>query len=71
MIAAEINCSHGSADCAVKRLLIVIPPKAISQTTAVCEMVAASPSITACLMVPLIAMINAAIIVFECPGSRP
>jgi hypothetical protein len=42
MMMAETSCSHGSADSAVKRLLMYIPPKAISQTMAVCERVAAS-----------------------------
>ena len=44
---------------------------AISQTTAVWETVAASPSSTACFNVPRTATIKAAIIVFEWPGSRP
>ena len=44
---------------------------AISQTMAVCETVAASPSNTACRMVPRTATMKAAIIVFEWPGSRP
>ena len=48
-----------------------IDAMAISQTTAVCDTVAASPSSTACFRVPRTATINAAIIVFECPGSRP
>lgn len=56
---------------AVNALLIYMPPSAINQTTAVCDSVAASPSITACLMVPLMAIIKAAIIVLECPGSVP
>ena len=44
---------------------------ATSHTTAVCEIVAARPSNTACPTVPRIATMNAAIIVFEWPGSRP
>ncbi|MNP35549.1 hypothetical protein D3C76_1288860 [compost metagenome] len=68
---AEITCSQGSADSAVNLLLRYIPPKAISQTMAVWEIVAASPSITACRTVPLMAMIKAAIMVLEWPGSRP
>jgi hypothetical protein len=51
----------------VNALLIYIPPSAISHTTAVCDSVAASPSITACLIVPLIAIIKAAIIVLNAP----
>src|SRR4051812_2555100 len=38
---------------------------------AVCESVAASPSNTACMTVPRTAMMKAAIIVLEWPGSRP
>ncbi|MNE80156.1 hypothetical protein D3C80_1767020 [compost metagenome] len=71
IITAETSCSHGSTASAVKRLLRTMPPKAIIQTIAVCETVAARPSRTACRTVPLIAMIKAAIIVFECPGSSP
>jgi hypothetical protein len=37
----------------------------------VCEIVAARPSKTACFTVPRTATMNAAIIVFECPGSKP
>lgn len=47
MITEETICSRGSADSAVNLLLIYIPPKAISHTTAVCDNVAATPSITA------------------------
>lgn len=38
---------------------------------AVCEMVADTPSNTACLIVPRMATMNAAIIVLLCPGSKP
>src|SRR5690606_12650655 len=41
------------------------------QTTAVCEIVAAIPSSTACVTVPRIATMKAAIIVLEWPGSSP
>ena len=36
-----------------------------------CEIAAERPSRTACATVPRIATINAAIMVLECPGSRP
>src|SRR6201994_2410228 len=48
-----------------------MPPSAITQTRAVCDTVAASPSSTACISVPRTATMNAAIIVLEWPGSRP
>ncbi|MCY1551415.1 hypothetical protein D9M68_877430 [compost metagenome] len=48
-----------------------MPPRATSQTTAVCETVAARPNRTACFRVPRTATMKAAIRVLECPGSRP
>lgn len=42
-----------------------MPPIATSHTTAVWDSVAANPSKTACFTDPLIATINAAIMVFE------
>ena len=71
IIAAEITCIHGSLASALQCWPKYMPPSAISQTMAVCETVAASPSSTACISVPRTATMNAAIIVFEWPGSRP
>jgi hypothetical protein len=48
-----------------------MPPSATTQTTTVWESVAAKPSSTAWRTVPLTAMMKAAIIVFEWPGSSP
>src|SRR4051794_24340945 len=48
-----------------------MPPSAMPHTTRVCESVAARPSSTACVTVPRIATMKAAIIVLECPGSKP
>src|SRR3569832_1740285 len=47
------------------------PASATSHTFAVCETVAESPSRVACSTVPRIAMMKAAIIVLELPGSSP
>ena len=44
---------------------------AITHTIAVCDKVAAKPSKTACPTVPRTAMMKAAIMVLECPGSSP
>ncbi len=68
---AEMICIHGSLASALHRWPKYMPPSAISQTTAVCDTVAARPSRTACISVPRTAMMNAAIMVLEWPGSRP
>ena len=44
---------------------------ATAQTTAVCDRVADKPSSTACPTVPRTAMMKAAIMVLEWPGSKP
>ena len=67
----EISCIHGSLASALQCWPKYMPPSAISQTMAVCDSVAARPSSTACTSVPRTATMNAAIIVFEWPGSRP
>ena len=62
---AEMTCIQGSLASALQCWPKYMPPSAITQTMAVCEMVAARPSSTACISVPRTAMMNAAIIVFE------
>ena len=71
MITAEAICRYGSVASVLKRLPKYRPASPITHTMAVCETVAASPSSTACASVPRTAMMNAAIIVLECPGSSP
>ncbi len=71
IITAESSCIHGSLASALHWRPKYMPPSAISQTMAVCDSVAARPSSTACISVPRTAMMNAAIIVLECPGSSP
>ena len=69
--AAEATCRYGSKLSVSTPCQKYMPPSATTHTIKVCESVAQSPSSTACITVPRTAMMNAAIIVFECPGSRP
>ena len=71
MSAADTSWKYGSVSSAFHCPPHVSAMAASAQMSRECEMAADSPSSTACQTVPRMAMINAAIIVFECPGSSP
>ena len=71
MMTAEASWKYGSVVSAFHWLPYFSATAASTQMRSECENAAESPSNTACQTVPRIATMNAAIIVLECPGSRP
>jgi hypothetical protein len=71
MITPEAELEIGLGILGAERAEGHMPPIATSHTTSVCDSVAANPSRMACRTVPFTAMMKAAIMVLECPGSSP